>query len=277
MRRIATAMRHRLAQPAYEAKLSALHGARTQPGDRLLQRPVFILSSIRSGSTLLRAMLNAHPEIHAPHELHLARVQVTLTSRYGTNAMKEIGLSETALRFLLWDRILHRELVRHGKQIMVNKTPSDALIWRDIVACWPDARFIYLLRHPAAVARSWSRARKDWTIDEVAQDVLRYMNRVEQARTERAGLTMRYEDITLHPDRETRRVCDYLGIAWDPAMLDYAASVEGGFRAGLGDWGPSIRSGKIQPVTQLPAEGEIPPVLRDMSARWGYLDAAEPE
>src|SRR3954467_12084339 len=44
------------------------------PGDRLLEQPVFVLSSIRSGSTLLRVLLNSHTAIHAPHELHLGGI-----------------------------------------------------------------------------------------------------------------------------------------------------------------------------------------------------------
>jgi len=40
-------------------------------GDRLVAAPVFILCTLRSGSTLLRVLLNSHSQIHAPHELHL--------------------------------------------------------------------------------------------------------------------------------------------------------------------------------------------------------------
>ena len=37
-------------------------------GDRLLERPAFVLSSVRSGSTLMRVLLNSHSEVHAPPE-----------------------------------------------------------------------------------------------------------------------------------------------------------------------------------------------------------------
>src|SRR5215207_5047779 len=43
---------------------------RTAAGDRLLVAPAFVLSSVRSGSTLLRVLLATHSQIHAPHELH---------------------------------------------------------------------------------------------------------------------------------------------------------------------------------------------------------------
>jgi hypothetical protein len=47
--------------------------ARCREIDRLLTGPTFVLSSVRSGSTLLRLILDSHPEICSPHELHLRR------------------------------------------------------------------------------------------------------------------------------------------------------------------------------------------------------------
>ncbi|MER6695209.1 sulfotransferase, partial [Streptomyces minutiscleroticus] len=44
--------------------------------DRLLRRPVFVMSPVRSGSTLLRMLLDAHSELHSPHELHIRRLEV---------------------------------------------------------------------------------------------------------------------------------------------------------------------------------------------------------
>ena len=38
---------------------------------RLLKEPAFVLSTVRSGSTLLRMLLDSHSQIHSPHEMHL--------------------------------------------------------------------------------------------------------------------------------------------------------------------------------------------------------------
>jgi hypothetical protein len=242
-----------------------------QPGDRLLERPVFVLSSIRSGSTLLRVMLNSHSQLHAPHEMHLAGLRVQLGGRFIEDAMTEIELDEVQLEFLLRDRVLHRELVRHGKSVIVNKTPSDSFRWRRILDAWPDARFIFLLRHPAAIADSWSRAKPDIPKSRAADAVLKYMRAVEEARKGNDGLTVRYEDITTDPEREMRRICDYLGVEFEAAMVDYGQVDHGSFKAGLGDWSDRIRSGKVQPIERLPAPEEIPPQLVEMSKKWGYL------
>lgn len=254
--------------------LARLQQERAARGDRLLESPGFVMSSVRSGSTLLRVILDTHSQIYSPHELHLRRLTVELADRYVTKAMREMGLNRDELQFLLWDRVLHREMVRRGKQRVVNKTPSDALIWRRILRAWPDAQFIYLLRHPAAVVASWQKARPEWPRERIAEDVLRYMVKVEEARQSRDGLTVRYEDLTVDPERETRRICEYLGVQWEAAMLDYRAGDHGRFRAGLGDWTGKIKSGRIQPVRELPPDDAVPPVLRDIGAAWGYLGAS---
>lgn len=241
------------------------------PGDRLLERPVFVLSSVRSGSTLLRVMLNTHSAIHAPHETHLAGLRVKLNGRYAIQAMAEMGLDEVQLEYLLRDRVLHRELTRHGKSVVVNKTPGDAFRWRRILECWPDARFIFLLRHPAAIADSLARAHPERAARRVEQGVLRHVVAVERARAKHGGLTVRYEDITIDPEKEMKRVCEFIGVEWEPSMVDYGQGEHGGFQRGLGDWSERIRSGKVQPVERLPSRDEIPPRLLDISVKWGYV------
>jgi hypothetical protein len=245
-------------------------GIEAEPHDRLLVAPVFIFASIRSGSTLLRMLLGSHSQLHAPHELHLRDLNVRLYSEYATQAMAEIGLDENTLEYLLWDRVLHRELRRSGKRHIVNKTPSDAFIWRRIAECWPDARFVFLLRHPLAIARSRQGASRREPMDENATKVLRFMDAVEQARKNLGGHTVRYEELTTDPEGEMRRLCAFLGLDWEPEMLDYGRLDHGKHAPGLGDWGERIRSGRIQPAEPLPPADQIPEALRAISEAWGY-------
>lgn len=244
-----------------------------EPGSRLLAAPVFVLCSVRSGSTLLRMLLNAHPAVHAPHELHLGGLQVHAASKRTAAAFTGLRLNSVELEHLLWDRVLHRELQRSGKQILVEKTPNNALIWQRLVACWPDARFLFLLRHPATVTASWKDAHSGRrSRDEVLAKVLRSMRAVESARKNLSGVTVRYEDLTAEPAAQTQRVCSFLGIDWDPGMLEYLNGGES-FTRGLGDWREKIRSGRVQPARPLPAE-PIPPELLEICGQWGYLPGA---
>lgn len=241
--------------------------------DRLLVAPIFVLSPVRSGSTLLRAMLNAHSMLHAPHEPHVRRLGVEFGTSLAERAMKALGHNRADLEHLLWDRVLHRELVRSGKTFFVDKTPANAFAYQRVAACWPDARFVFLLRHPASIARSWYEAGAGRrTPEEAALDALRYMKAVQRARGALNGCTVRYEDLTADPETETRRVCEFLGVAWEPEMLSYGEQTV--LEKGLGDWKDKIRSGSVQPARDLPEPEEVPESLRPMCESWGYLPRA---
>jgi len=244
---------------------------RARGGDRLLKAPVFVLCSVRSGSTLLRVLLDSHSQICAPHELHLRDMSVRVRGRYAKRSLTEAGLEPRLLEYLLWDRVLHRELQASGKSVLVNKTPSDVLISGRILECWPDARFIFLLRHPLAIARSRQRARPQDSAERNLAMVLRYAQAVEETRRQLPGLTVRYEDLAADPAAETRRACAFLGLKWEAQMLDYGRFDHGRFRPGLGDWSDNIRSGKVRSPSPPPPPEAVPPELRPIAAAWGYI------
>lgn len=238
---------------------------------RLVQSPVFIMCPVRSGSTLLRMMLDTHPDIHAPHVLHLRWLQVNHAKPYAELATQELGLEHDELEHLLWDRLLHRELVRSGKHIIVDKTPSNSVIADRLRSCWPDARFVILLRHPASVFASLMDTRPDRERAATIREALAYLEPVEEARKNLPGLVVRYEDLTAEPERVTRELCAHLDVSWDRRMQDYGRMYHGRIKAGLGDWTTKIRTGKVQPPRPLPNYDEVPVELRKLASTWGYL------
>ena len=239
-------------------------------GDRLLVAPAFVMCSVRSGSTLLRVLLDSHSQIHSPQELHLRDLSVKIRTEYATKALGELGLDDRQMRFLLWDRLLQRELAAAGKSVLVNKTPNDVFIADLIAECWPDARFVYLLRHPGAIARSRHATRPQDSPDRNARMVLRYGNAIEAARAQRPGLTVRYEELTADPRGATKRLCEFLGVPWEASMLEYGRYDHGRMKPGLGDWKTKIRSGAVQAADPPPAADEIHPSLLELCASWGY-------
>jgi hypothetical protein len=243
-----------------------LHG-----GDRLIEAPVFVICTLRSGSTLLRVLLDSHSQIRSPHELHLRYVSVHFDQKWSERSMKELGLDTRAADYLLWDRLLHRELTASRKSIIADKTPNNVFIVDRLREAWPDARFIFLLRHPGAIARSRQKYKGEGA-DEL---IIKYVEALEAARQTYDGHTVRYEDLTANPERELRKICDFLGVPYEPTMLDYGQFDHGRYKSGLGDWNEKIKSGAIQPPEPPPPLDEIDPALREMCAKWGYLDDAK--
>jgi hypothetical protein len=247
--------------------------AAREPGDRLLRAPAFVMCSVRSGSTLLRVLLDSHSEIHSPQELHLRDIAVRVKTDYGAKALGEIGLDDEQLRFLLWDRLLQRELAATGKSILVNKTPNDVFIADLIARCWPDARFIYLLRHPGAIERSRQETRPQDSPERNARMVLKYGTAIEEARAARPGITIRYEELTTDPRAVTKAICAYLDVPWEAGMLEYGRYDHGRMKPGLGDWKSKIKSGEVQAADPPPLLEEIHPSLRELCVAWGYAPA----
>ena len=248
-------------------------------GDRLVEAPVFVICTLRSGSTLLRVLLDSHSQIRSPHELHLRYVSVNFDQKWSERSMKELGLDARAAEYLLWDRILHRELAASGKAIIADKTPNNVFIVDRLREAWPDARFIYLLRHPGAIARSrqaYKGEGADDDADKNAELIRRYVEAVEAARQTYDGHTVRYEDLTADPERELRGICSFLGIPYEEGMLEYGQFDHGRYKSGLGDWNEKIKSGSIQQPEPPPPLEEIPPALREMCVKWGYLEAEVP-
>ncbi|MDX6298906.1 MAG: hypothetical protein QOF53_120 [Nocardioidaceae bacterium] len=241
--------------------------------DRLLRRPIFLMTPVRSGSTLLRLMMDRHSMLHAPHELHVRRLRVVPTTSLARKAMELLGHDEADLEHLLWDRVLHRELQLSGKRFIVDKTPSNTFVYRRIATCWPDARFIFLLRHPASIAASWADAsvgKRDRK--EATRDALSYMRSLEKARSNLSGLTVRYEDLTVDAEKVTREICAYLDLPWESEMLEYGGDQQ--LVKGVGDWSEKIRSGSVQQGRPVPSAEDVPKVLRSISRKWGYLPDA---
>ena len=245
---------------------------RVGKGDRLVQSPVFVLCTLRSGSTLLRVLLDSHSQLCAPHEIHLRYISVNLDQKWSERSLKEMGLDQRGLEHLLWDRILHRELAGSGKQQVIDKTPNNVFMVDRLKECWPDARFIFLLRHPGAIARSRMDMNQKVTPEQNADLIRRYCEAIEDARERYDGITVRYEDVTTDPERETRRLCEFLGVPWEQQMLEYGKFDHGRFKSGLGDFKDKIKTGEVQAADQPPARDEIHPDLIAMCERWGYLE-----
>jgi len=146
----------------------------------------FILSIERSGSSLLRVLLNEHPDIAALPETHfLPTIHRLLKSRPDKNVGKKIrkllerntwfrqlDLRTSDLRkvwdaleanpineTLLFDTIFQGYANKYNKTMWIEKTPLYSLYWQDILEIFPRARFIILTRDPLGYCNSMKRAK----------------------------------------------------------------------------------------------------------------------
>jgi len=203
--------------------------------------PLFILSPARSGSTLLRIVLDTHPQIYSPPELNLGRLARDLASSIawleGTHdrPAAENGPVVERVRAILGD-LLDSYARRRGKTLWCEKSPDNAFHAELLAAVFPEARFLCLYRHALDMVHSCIEINRygfppgfqDYLRQhpgDHVQAILQYWVDVATATTELErrlpGRTfrLRYEDLVAAPQAILAPLFGFLGLDWDPALL----------------------------------------------------------
>ena len=205
----------------------------------------FIVGAGRSGTTLLRLQLDAHPDLAIPPETGFGRIAGELSARgAGPDEVLEAVRSLETWPDLLLDEAEGRAILdavtpwsvggglrglylalaaREGKRRWGDKTPGHVLYMPDLAELFPEARFIHLIRDGRAVAASVRHlpfVPGDGSIEAIARD---WRDRVVAGRT--AGETLmqyrevRYERLVTEPEAVLRELSEFLEIEFDDSML----------------------------------------------------------
>jgi hypothetical protein len=219
-----------------------------------------VVGVARSGTTLLRLMLDAHPELTVPPETHFVPKLIRLCEERidagGTDAevrddaldlivnhprWADFGLTEGELR----DRMsAHAPLTpadvvrsfyetyaaRQGKPRWGDKSPPYTWRARTIQRVLSEAHFVHLIRDGRDVALSLSEV--SWGTRDVTAAAHKWVDELKRARKRARKLywgtymELRYEDLVADPEPHLREVATFLELPWDDAMLDYHRGAE---------------------------------------------------
>jgi Sulfotransferase family len=205
----------------------------------------FVVGMNRSGTTLLRMMLDAHPQLTIPPETHFVPALIKACRQPGATpetalaAMKsarewgDFGFSDAEMLERLRRKRLkpgaavrtfyEAYLEQQGKSRWGEKTPTYVQRMPLIQGALPEARFVHVIRDGRDVALSvLDRTVRDLTAADVAR---RWQKKINKARADaprlRHYMDLRYEDLILDTEPVLRRVCEFIELDFDPAMLDY--------------------------------------------------------
>lgn len=216
--------------------------------------PMFLLSTERSGSNLVRSILNTHPDISAPHPLETGYPWGKVTSPH------EMG--EGAARKLIRDVVINKNYSYHPLEVPMDvdsvydvwrRQPPHSLLslqkalytectrregnsgwvskypalWKcldGIEEFYEEPRFIYLVRDPRDVVLSFKTSNvgryhpyfntERWR--EEQERGIEFLERHE----DRIHL-IRYQDLLKDPEGEVKSLCETIGFSYEPEMLFY--------------------------------------------------------
>lgn len=225
--------------------------------------PFFIVGCGRSGTTLLRSMLDSHSLVGVPLEslfiidyLNARRplpvLQRLLPKEY---ELKEWGLccssddlEDCRSPAQLVDRVHRLYLSRQNKRRWGQKTPRFVRYGCLLRDHFTGARFVHVVRDPRAVASSlvrsevhrstWYHAAGRWNSDVAAGLAFEKMHPDEVLR-------ITYEQLVSEPEAVLRRVCAFLDLDFEPAMLEYHQRAPDAY----GSYYRGIHAGLAQPVS----------------------------
>jgi hypothetical protein len=210
--------------------------------------PVIVLGVGRSGTTLLRVMLDRNSGLAIPYESFFV---VPLARRHGRRPkldafledlerfyqLYEWGIEPDDVRPRLREGMTTGEAIaavfevyaeREGKPRWGDKTPLYMQSLPLLERLFPDARWVHLIRDGRDAALSFLAlpegfSGKTWAQPRTAaQFAARWRSEILAARRLRGHyLELRYEDLVAEPERELRSVCEHASLTWEPAMLDH--------------------------------------------------------
>lgn len=217
--------------------------------------PFFVVGAQRSGTTMLRLMLNQHSHLCVPFEsvfipalyrrLHefdnlreSALIEALLTAISDDPWVRKGGLIPDRSKVLsqqpkdyasLVDAIFTAYAQTQHKVRWGDKTPGYVIDIDVLCALFPDCRIIHLVRDGRDVVLSL--AGLSWGSRDLFRNAAdwRWKTLLGRKMGNMIGahyLEVRYEDLVTHPSQTLERICDFLGENFEPGMLNYPLSAE---------------------------------------------------
>jgi hypothetical protein len=210
-------------------------------GQAAARSPIFVGGAGRSGTTLLRVILDSHSSIACGPEMKVIPSVAYLWAQFQTKyapflAQAQMGAEDVDRVFRSFINNLLEPTRRHeGKARVAEKTPNNVYYFPHLFRIFPDATFLHMVRDGRDVVASLLTM--DWKTPEgVPVDYTRdarlaaryWATAVVAARTfarQTAGRSryreVRYEELVEAPEPMLRDLFGYLDEPWEPEVLTY--------------------------------------------------------
>ena len=205
------------------------------------ERLIFVGGVARSGTTMLQNMLDSHPDILGVPEfgnisdiIQLRKKLNESITHGNTDVFCSCNNVDNHIRALIENLLL--PLANKNKcKFLSEKTPRNILVFHELIELYPGAHFIQIVRDPRAVVCSIInvlarfREKGKETVNGsgsfldfigIIDEVMDFLNAGFSASKCNPGkvLTVIYERLVRDPVKETKRICNFIGIPWSEKM-----------------------------------------------------------
>lgn len=196
---------------------------------------IFIGGMPRSGTTLMRVMLDAHGEVRCGEETRLVPRLLGMRSNWyrsekEKNRLQEAGVTDNVIDEAMRQFLLE-VIVRHGQpnSYLCNKDPFTLKSQVYLKKLFPNAKFILMIRDGRATAHSIIERKVTISGFDITsyKDVLTKWNKAIDTMYQQcmdfpdSCLPVWYEQLVLHPEENLRKISKFLNLPWDDKMLHH--------------------------------------------------------
>jgi tetratricopeptide (TPR) repeat protein len=192
--------------------------------------PIFIVGLPRTGTTLAERILSSHSQVESAGEsfyLQMALQQVAGAEPGGLPTPATLTAAARCPPAELAHRYLEAISIRlRGKPYFIEKLPENFLYLGFIARAFPDARLLYLRRHPMDACFALykqSYFRYAYTLDDLGRYYLAHDRLLRHWRAvlgERL-VELDYEALVSRPETEIPALLERLGLAFEPACMEF--------------------------------------------------------